>query len=98
MAAKEDRVHQLDARMGDPAFWNDAEAARTVIAEANSLKAWTEPWNRLSAKTDELVELDFEPDGVRCVLTVPVRRPTEFSIRAGRPGGREPPADTEAKT
>ena len=44
------------------------------------------------------VELDFEPDGVRCVLTVPVRRPTEFSIRAGRPGGREPPADTEAKT
>jgi len=30
------------------------------------------------------VELEFEPDGVRCVLTVPVRRPTEFSIRAGK--------------
>jgi peptide chain release factor 2 len=43
--------------MADPAFWNDAETARTVIAEANTLKAWTEPWNRLSAKTDELVEL-----------------------------------------
>ena len=57
MAAKEDRLHQLDARMSDPAFWNDAEAARTVIAEANSLKAWTEPWKRLSAKTDELQEL-----------------------------------------
>ena len=43
--------------MSDPGFWNDAEGARTVIAEANSLKAWTEPWNRLSAKTDELIEL-----------------------------------------
>src|SRR5688500_7646119 len=43
--------------MSDLAFWNDAEAARTVIAEANTLKAWVEPWNRLSAKTDELIEL-----------------------------------------
>jgi peptide chain release factor 2 len=57
LPAKEDRLHQLDARMADPGFWNDAETARGVIAEANSLKAWTEPWNRLSAKTDELVEL-----------------------------------------
>jgi peptide chain release factor 2 len=52
--------------MADPAFWNDAETARTVIAEANALKAWVEPWNRLSAKTDELAELgallDVEED------------------------------------
>lgn len=41
------------------------------------------------------VELAFEPDGVRCVLTVPVRRPTEFSMRAVRPGGREPAAEPE---
>jgi len=32
------------------------------------------------------VELEFRPEGVRCVLTVPVRRPTEFSMRAGRTG------------
>jgi two-component sensor histidine kinase len=37
------------------------------------------------------VELDFLPEGVRCVLTVPVRRPTEFSMRA-KPG-REPAAE-----
>lgn len=30
------------------------------------------------------VELDFDPAGVRCVLTIPVRRPSEFSMRAGR--------------
>jgi len=33
------------------------------------------------------VELDFAPEGVRCVLTVPVRRPSEFSMRARTPGG-----------
>ena len=39
------------------------------------------------------VELDFAPEGVRCVLTVPVRRPTEFAMRASKPGTREPPAE-----
>jgi two-component sensor histidine kinase len=44
------------------------------------------------------VELDFNPDGVRCVLTVPVRQPTEFAMRAGRgstPAG--PPQSASAK-
>jgi two-component sensor histidine kinase len=31
------------------------------------------------------VELQFDPAGVRCVLLIPVRRPTEFSIRARQP-------------
>jgi two-component sensor histidine kinase len=35
------------------------------------------------------VELEFAPAGVRCVLTVPVRRPSQFSMRASKPGGRE---------
>jgi two-component sensor histidine kinase len=39
------------------------------------------------------VELDFAPEGVRCVLTVPVRRPSEFAMRASKPGGREAPAE-----
>ena len=46
------------------------------------------------------VDLQFNPEGVRCVLTIPVRRPTEFAIRANRPGGREPagePGTTPAK-
>ena len=30
------------------------------------------------------VKLEFEPAGVRCVLTVPVRRPSDFAMRAGR--------------
>ncbi len=30
------------------------------------------------------VELDFAPEGVRCVITVPVRSLSDFAIRAGR--------------
>jgi peptide chain release factor 2 len=43
--------------MADPAFWNDAERAREVIAEANAVKAWTDPWNRLAGKVVDLAEL-----------------------------------------
>jgi peptide chain release factor 2 len=57
VAAKQDRIHQLDARMAEPDFWNDSEAARAVIAEANSLKAWTDPWERLSSRVQDLMEL-----------------------------------------
>jgi two-component sensor histidine kinase len=41
------------------------------------------------------VELEFKPEGVRCMLTVPVRRPTEFSIRARGSNAREPRAEPE---
>jgi peptide chain release factor 2 len=52
--------------MSDPSFWNNQESAREVIAEANGLKSWTEPWHRLQAKAGELNEigelLRAEPD------------------------------------
>jgi peptide chain release factor 2 len=56
LAAKEDRIQQLEARMSEGDFWNDADRARTVIAEVNELKAWAEPWQRLSAKVGDLRE------------------------------------------
>jgi two-component sensor histidine kinase/CHASE1-domain containing sensor protein len=31
------------------------------------------------------VKLEFLPEGLRCLLTIPVRRPTQFAIRAARP-------------
>ena len=43
--------------MADPDFWNDAERAREVIAESNALKAWTDPWAKISGKVNDLVEL-----------------------------------------
>jgi len=41
------------------------------------------------------VELDFDPAGVRCVLTIPVRKRSEFAMRAGRMGSRSGPASAE---
>jgi peptide chain release factor 2 len=43
--------------MADPDFWNHAEQAREVIAEANALKAWTDPWSKISSKVNDLTEL-----------------------------------------
>jgi peptide chain release factor 2 len=46
--------------MADPAFWDDPDAARTVIDESNRLKGWIEPWSDLAsqkAELDALVEL-----------------------------------------
>jgi peptide chain release factor 2 len=43
--------------MAEPEFWNNADAAREVIAESNALKAWTEPWGRMRAKVRDLSEL-----------------------------------------
>jgi peptide chain release factor 2 len=57
VAAKEDRIQQLEARMAQPDFWNDTDRAREVISEVNGLKAWTEPWRRLTARVRDLQEL-----------------------------------------
>jgi peptide chain release factor 2 len=43
--------------MAEPDFWTDADTARAVIAEANTLKAWAEPWARLAGRVRDLQEL-----------------------------------------
>jgi peptide chain release factor 2 len=43
--------------MSQPGFWDSPDAAREVIAEANALKAWVEPWEALRARAHELTEL-----------------------------------------
>ncbi|HSG54086.1 MAG TPA: CHASE domain-containing protein [Paracoccaceae bacterium] len=42
------------------------------------------------------VQLEFDPKGVRCVLMIPVRLPTEFSMRAARAQGRVTLAEPDA--
>lgn len=39
------------------------------------------------------VELTFDPAGVRCVLTIPVRQPSTFAMRAGKGASRDPAAE-----
>jgi peptide chain release factor 2 len=43
--------------MGSPGFWSRPDDAREVIAEANRLKSWVDPWKGLSRRSDELGEM-----------------------------------------
>jgi peptide chain release factor 2 len=43
--------------MTAPGFWDNQDAAREIIAEANLLKAWIEPWTELDRKGTDLAEL-----------------------------------------
>lgn len=66
IAGKRDRLAALDRTMAEADFWNDPNSAREIIAEANGLKEWVEPWDGLLARVRELGELaellELEPD------------------------------------
>jgi len=55
-----------EARMGEQGFWDDQERARETIAEIKKLKEVVEPFDTLSTKVQELLEMDAlieqEPD------------------------------------
>jgi len=40
--------------MAAPGFWNNQDAARATIEEANKLKGWVGPWKALDAKVNDL--------------------------------------------
>ncbi len=52
--------------MADGAFWNDQDAARTVVQQVKSLKSWVEPYTALSDRVRSALELadmlEAEPD------------------------------------
>lgn len=52
--------------MAAPGFWDDQERARGVIQEANALKGWLEPYDKLSGRARSLLEMEellaAEPD------------------------------------
>lgn len=56
----------LEARQADPAFWNDAEGARTALQELKQLKRWVGPYDDLAGRltsSREVAELlEAEPD------------------------------------
>ena len=43
--------------MATPGFWDRQEEARSTIARSKELKAWTEPWSRLSSRVNDLLEM-----------------------------------------
>lgn len=57
MASKEARVNELETLMEGSDFWNDAEAAKKVIAECNELRAWTLPYRDLKRRFEDTKSL-----------------------------------------
>lgn len=48
-----DRMAQAEAKQAEAGFWDNPEAARAVIAEANAEKAFVSPFNDLCAAVEE---------------------------------------------
>jgi peptide chain release factor 2 len=57
LAGKEKKLEELQRRMEDPQFWEDATAAQKVISETNQLKAWTVPYRELKENFDNVKAL-----------------------------------------
>ncbi|WP_345685297.1 peptide chain release factor 2 [Novipirellula caenicola] len=53
-AAKREEVESIEARMGQPDFWDDNEAAQAVVAQLKGLKAIVGPMGKLSTAVEDL--------------------------------------------
>ncbi len=53
LAQKLDRIHELESRMSDPAFWNNQTTAQTLVGELKHLKNTALPLkDAISASAD----------------------------------------------
>jgi peptide chain release factor 2 len=65
IAGKQNRMMELDEKMGAPAFWSNNEAAQVVIQERSALMAWIEKITQHEKQLEELeiaIELGQESD------------------------------------
>jgi peptide chain release factor 2 len=54
---KQQELAVLEEQMAGAGFWDNPQAARDIIGQANELKSWVEPYQELLTKTNELDEL-----------------------------------------
>ena len=60
---KSTRIQELELTSQAPNFWNDNISAQKVLQELNSLKQWSNSWNEIKTKIDDLnvlIELAVE--------------------------------------
>ncbi len=60
LAVKESELAQLEAEMMTASFWDDQTRANQVIAKANLLKSWLEPYRDLAKRTEDVKALVSE--------------------------------------
>ncbi|MEO0477081.1 MAG: PCRF domain-containing protein, partial [Planctomycetota bacterium] len=47
------RLKELEAKMGEPGFWDNQDTANEIIAELKRIKARIEPVNEVAAKIED---------------------------------------------
>ncbi|NGX38875.1 MAG: Peptide chain release factor 2 [Chlamydiae bacterium] len=57
LAKKQERLKDLTAQMESPTFWEDPSEAQKVIDESNQLKAWTDPYQEIKRRFENVQEL-----------------------------------------
>ncbi len=55
---KRQALTSLEARMSEPDFWNNQEAAQVSVHEVKELRGWLEPYDRLRSRIQSSQELD----------------------------------------
>lgn len=62
------KIEQLEMKMAEPSFWDDQDAAQTVISEANHLKGFVESYQDVHSRVEDATVLHDlvkeEPDEV----------------------------------
>ncbi len=53
-AAKQARIKEIEAKMGEPGFWDDNEAAQRTVAELKGLKSIVGPMDDLTQSAEDL--------------------------------------------
>ena len=54
---KEDRIAELEHKMGDPTFWDDPDKAQKIAQDVNALKEEVDGFHGLSSDVDDLEAL-----------------------------------------
>ena len=69
--AKLEQINRLEARMGDPDFWNDQAMAQGLVADLKRLRGIVDPWVALDRQAGDSLDLcDMaEAEGDQATLT-----------------------------
>jgi peptide chain release factor 2 len=58
IGSKRETLTALEARMGEPDFWNNQEKAQDVLTEVKQLRGWVDPYENLSERLKSATEMD----------------------------------------
>lgn len=60
---KLEKIDQFEQLSTQPDFWNDSDAAQTIMQQLSRLRSQVEPWLKLSKRVDDACELAELDDG-----------------------------------